>query len=128
MKLLLDTHAVIWWVDQYGLLSPTAHNAIADPNNELVVSAATIWEIAIKVGIGKLKLSQPYRTWMNQVIADLRATTLPITVQYADVQANLPQLHGDPFDRLLVAQSLTEQIPLISNDVMFDDYGVNRFW
>ncbi len=128
MKLLLDSHAVIWWVDQHGLLSPTARSAIADPNNDLLVSAATIWEIGIKVGIGKLKLSQPYLSWMNFAIADLRATTLPITVEYTDVQANLPDHHGDPFDRLLIAQSLSDELTLVSNDSMFDGYGVNRLW
>ncbi|QDS86528.1 hypothetical protein EC9_06920 [Rosistilla ulvae] len=66
MRVLLDSHAVIWWVDQHRLLSPNALAAVADPSNELFVSAATVWEIGIKVGLGKLRLSLPYRTWMNQ--------------------------------------------------------------
>lgn len=128
MKLLLDSHVVIWWVDQYRLISPAARAAVADPKNELIISAATIWEIGIKVGIGRLKLSRPYRDWMNQAITDLRAAILPISVEYADVQANLPPHHGDPFDRLLVAQSEAEKISLVSNDVIFDRYGVSRVW
>lgn len=128
MKLLLDSHAVIWWVDQHGLLSPTAHDAISDPGNELFVSAATIWEIGIKVGIGKLKFSLPYRNWMNQAIAELRATTLPISVEYADTQSNLPKHHGDPFDRLLISQALADQISIVSSDIHFDSYGVTRIW
>ncbi len=128
MKLLLDSHAVIWWVDQHELLSSLAYDAIEEPKNDLLVSAATIWEISIKVGIGKLKLSQPYRDWMNHAITSLRATTLPITVEYADIQASLPPYHGDPFDRLLIAQSRSENLTLVSSDSTFDSYGVNRLW
>ena len=128
MRFLLDTHVVIWWVHQDRLLSVPAHEAIADPQNELNVSAATIWEIAIKTGIGKLKLSRPYRDWMNQAISDLRAKILPISVDYSHAQTSLPPHHGDPFDRLLVAQSIVEQVSIISSDVAFDSYGVNRLW
>jgi PIN domain nuclease of toxin-antitoxin system len=80
MRLLLDSQAVIWYVDQDHLLSTTAHSAITDPNNDLLVSAATIWEIAIKVGLGKLTLSLPYRQWMNQAVTDLDLTILPVTI------------------------------------------------
>jgi len=128
MKFLLDTHAVIWWVDHDNLLNDSAHAAIADPSNDLLLSAATIWEIAIKVSLGKLTLSMPYRQWMDQAIANLGATLLPITVRYADVQAGLPRHHGDPFDRLLVAQAIVEQIPIVSNDPALDPYGINRLW
>ena len=128
MKLLLDSHVLIWWVDQHALLSPTAYAAIEAPSNDLVVSAATIWEIGIKVGLGKLKLSRPYRSWMDRAITDLRAVILPISVDYADVQARLPQHHGDPFDRLLISQSLTEKISIVSSDAHFDNYGVTRLW
>lgn len=128
MRLLLDTHAVIWWVDQDHLLSPAAHAAIADPQNELLISAASIWETAIKAGLGKLSLSMPYRQWMNQAIADLRAFILPITVDYADVQAGLPNHHGEPFDRMLVAQVKVEGIAIVSSDAIFDQYGVTRIW
>jgi PIN domain nuclease of toxin-antitoxin system len=128
MRLLLDSHTVIWWVDQDQLLSRAAHAAITDPANDLLVSAATIWEIAIKVGLGKLSLSMPYREWMSQAIADLGVNVLPITVEYADVQANLPMHHRDPFDRLLVAQAQVERISIVSADPDFDQYGINRLW
>ncbi|WP_417746448.1 type II toxin-antitoxin system VapC family toxin [Rosistilla oblonga] len=128
MRVLLDSHAVIWWVDQHRLLSPNALAAVTDPSNELFVSAATVWEIGIKVGLGKLRLSLPYRTWMNQALTDLRATTLPITVDYSDIQSRLPKHHGDPFDRLMVAQSLADHLSLVSSDTMFDGYGVTRIW
>lgn len=70
----------------------------------------------------------PYRQWMNKVISDLGLTLLPITVEYADVQAGLPRHHGDPFDRLLAAQAQVENVSLVSADAVFDQYGVNRIW
>jgi PIN domain nuclease of toxin-antitoxin system len=128
MRVLLDTHAVIWWVDQDSLLSRASHAAIADPANQLLVSAATVWEIAIKLGLAKLSLSMPYRQWMNQALADLQAALLPITVEYAEVQAGLPYHHRDPFDRLLIAQALVEKVPVIGADATFEQYGVARIW
>jgi PIN domain nuclease of toxin-antitoxin system len=119
---------LIWYVDQDHLLTPTAHAAITDPANDLLLSAATIWEIAIKVGLRKLSISLPYHQWIDKAIADLRLIVLPITVEYADVQAGLPQHHRDPFDRLLIAQGIVEKPPIISADATFDHYGVNRVW
>ena len=128
MRLLLDTQALIWYVDQDQLLTAAAHAAITDPANHLLLSAGTIWEIGIKVGLNKLSLSMPYRDWMNKAIADLGATVLPIGVEYADVQAKLPRHHGDPFDRLLAAQAQVEEIPLVSSDSISDQYGLKRNW
>jgi len=128
MKLLIDTHPTIWYVDQDHLLTSKAHAAISDPNNDLMLSAASVWEIAIKVGIQKLTLSLPYRQWMAKAITDLGLTILPITVDYADVQATLPWHHRDPFDRLVIAQSRKEGIPVISGDPQFDAYGITRIW
>lgn len=128
MRLLLDSHALIWYVDSDHLLSRIAHAAITDPTNDLLVSAATIWELAIKVGSGKLSLSRPYREWMLKAIQDLDAAILPVTVDYADSQARLPNNHRDPFDRLLIAQSQVEGISLVSNEAIFDFYGVSRIW
>ena len=87
MRLLIDSQSLIWYVDQDHLLTPAAHAGIADPNNDLPLSAATIWEIAIKVGLKKLSLSMPYKQWITKAMADLGMTVLPITVEYADVQA-----------------------------------------
>ncbi len=128
MRLLLDSHALIWYVDQDHLLSASAHAAITDPANDLLLSAGTIWEISIKVGLNKLSLSMPYREWMNKAIADLGLALLPISVEYADAQAKLPRHHGDPFDRLLAAQARVENIPLVSSDSVFDQYGLTRIW
>ena len=84
MRLLVDTHVLLWAVDDPMRLSQTVKALLQDPANDLLVSAATIWETAIKVGLGKLTLSQPYRAWMTRALADLGAAILPITVEYAD--------------------------------------------
>ena len=128
MRVLLDSHALIWYVDHDHLVPPIAYATIANPANELLVSAATIWEVAIKVGTGKLTLAGPYRPWITKAISDLGATILPISVEYADYQAGLPFHHRDPFDRLLIAQSLVENIPVVSRDSQFDAYGIVRIW
>jgi PIN domain nuclease of toxin-antitoxin system len=122
MRLLIDSHALIWYVDQDNLVSPPAHAAISDPANDLLFSGGSIWEISIKVGLGKLALSLPFRNWMASAISDLGLTVLPITVQYADVQAGLPRHHGDPFDRLLVAHAVVEDVAIVSADITLDLY------
>lgn len=128
MRLLLDSHSLIWAVDDPSRLSPTATAALQDPANDLLLSAATFWEIAVKVGLGKLMLSSPYRDWMNQAIADLSLAILPVTVEYADAQTMLPWHHRDPFDRLLIAQAVVEAIAIVSADTKFDAYGASRVW
>lgn len=128
MRLLLDTHTLLWAVDDPAQLGPQAIASLHDLANELLLSAGSIWEVAIKVGVKKLELSMPYRQWMLQAISDLGLTILPISVEYASIQAALPQHHKDPFDRLLIAQALSEQIPLVSVDAQFDAYGVTRIW
>jgi PIN domain nuclease of toxin-antitoxin system len=128
MRVLIDSHALIWYVDQDNLLSPTSYAAISDPTNDLLLSAGSIWEIGIKIGLGKLVLTQPFKPWMNQAISDLDVTILPLSVEYVDVQSNLPRHHGDPFDRLIVAQAIVEQVSIISADANLDPYGITRVW
>jgi PIN domain nuclease of toxin-antitoxin system len=128
MKLLVDTHVLIWAVDRPANLSATANMLLRDPSNQLSISAATIWEIAIKVGLGKLTLSQAYRQWMEKAMADLGLDVLPINLDYAEIQAALPHHHRDPFDRLLIAQSIWETMPVVSADTQLDSYGVARLW
>lgn len=128
MRLLLDTHTLLWAVDDPSQVSAPAMTAMADPANDRLLSAATIWELAIKVGLGKLTLLLPYRQWMDKAIADLKLVILPITVEYAARQSTLPPHHKDPFDRLLIAQALVEGIPVVSADVALDPYGVTRLW
>lgn len=101
---------------------------ISDPTNDLLLSAGSIWEIGIKVGLGKLVLTQPFKPWMNQAISDLDVTVLPLSVEYVDVQSKLPRHHGDPFDRLIVAQAMIEQVSIISADANLDAYDITRIW
>jgi PIN domain nuclease of toxin-antitoxin system len=128
VRLLLDTHTLIWSIDDPSRLSAVALAVISDPAKDRVLSAATIWELSIKVGQGKLPLSLPYRPWMDKAIADLKLAMLPITVEYAERQAALPPHHKDPFDRLLIAQALVDGLPIVSADATFDAYGVTRIW
>jgi PIN domain nuclease of toxin-antitoxin system len=128
MRLLLDSHALIWALDDPSRLSSSATIELRDLTNELLLSAATVWELAIKSGQGKLTLSLPYRQWMDRATMDLGLTILPITVEYAERQASLPMYHRDPFDRLLIAQALVDGISLVCSDVAFDAYGVTRVW
>lgn len=128
MRLLLDTHALIWSQDDTSNLSPAAVAALRDPNNDLVLSVVTVWEIGIKTSIGKLSLSKPFRTWVETAFRDLRLVDLPISLDNVERLTALPFHHKDPFDRLLAAQALTEAIPLISADAAFDPYGVTRLW
>ena len=128
MRILIDSHVLIWYVDQDNLLSPASHAAISDPTNDLLLSAGSIWEIGIKLGLGKIILTQPFKPWINQAISDLDVTVLPLNVEYVDVQSNLPRHHGDPFDRLIVAQAVVEQVSIISADANLDPYGIIRIW
>lgn len=128
MRHLLDACSLIWYVDEPQKLSATAHAAITSGANDLYLSAATVWEISIKVGLGKLKLSAPFRPWIEKAISDLSLIPLPITVEVADEQARLPRHHGDPFDRILVATTRVENLSLVSTDVIFDADGITRVW
>jgi PIN domain nuclease of toxin-antitoxin system len=125
---LLDTHTLFWSVEEPSRLSAAALAVLQDPANDRLLSAATIWELAIKVGQRKITLTMPYRVWMDTAIADLKLKILPITVEYAERQSTLPPHHKDPFDRLLIAQALVDGIPIVSVDAAFDPYGVTRIW
>lgn len=128
MKMLVDAHCLIWALDEPSRLTPAAVAALEDPANELLISAGTMWELSIKTGLGKLRLSLPFRGWVEQAIADLGLVVLPITLESCDRQASLPFHHRDPFDRLLAAQALVESIKVVSADAMLDQYGVDRVW
>ena len=128
MRHLLDAHSLIWALDDPRRLGPRAIAILEAPANEMVISAGTIWELSIKVGLGKLSLSLPFRTWMERALVDLDLTVAPITVEVAQRQMTLPFHHRDPFDRLLAAQGLVEAIGIVSADSVFDRYGVDRIW
>ena len=128
MRLLLDTHTLFWSVEDPSKVSATAMSAMQDPANDRLLSAATIWELAIKVGQGKIVLSMPYGQWMVTAVTDLKLIILPITIEYAERQSMLPRYHKDPFDRLMIAQALTDGISIVSADAAFDPYGATRIW
>jgi PIN domain nuclease of toxin-antitoxin system len=128
VRLLLDTHTLFWSAEEPSKVSATAMAALQDPANDLLLSAATIWELAIKIGQRKITLSMPYRQWMETAIADLDLEILPVTVEYAERQSVLPAHHKDPFDRLMIAQALVDGIRIVSVDAGLDPYGVTRLW
>ena len=128
MKYLLDAHTLLWSQDNISKLSPAATAALTDPAHDRLVCIGTIWEIGIKVAIGKLSLSKPFRIWIDTAAADLAMTVLPITLEHIERQTSLDFHHRDPFDRLLIAQALVEDIPIISSVSQFDAYGVRRLW
>ena len=128
MRYLLDPHSVIWALDNPSRLGTGTVTVLENPENELVVSTATIWEMAIKVGLKKLSLSLPFREWMERAVADLGFIISTITLDITAKQIALPFHHRDPFDRLLVAHCLVESIPLVTADAVFDRYDVTRVW
>jgi PIN domain nuclease of toxin-antitoxin system len=124
MRLLLDSHVFLWWLQGSRHLSREARRAIASPTPEAFVSAASIWEIAIKVGIGKLKWSDARGFAIDASIAASGFTELPVTARHAAAVRDLPPHHGDPFDRLLIAQALAESLRVVTADRVFERYGV----
>lgn len=128
MRVLLDSHTLIWAGDDPAKVPAPAMGVMQDPANDLFISAATIWEMAIKVAIGKLPLSLPYRQWLDKAVDDQGLSILPITLDHTERQISLPFHHRDPFDRLIAAQAIVEGIPLVSADAIFDAYVVNRIW
>lgn len=128
MRLLLDTHAFIWWLTDDPSLSRIAHAAIGDTGRNVFVSAATAWEIATKFRIGKLPnhavIAEDVRGW----VAKMAFFELPVTVAHAQLAGALPGSHKDPFDRMLMAQAMAENLVLVSNERLFDAYGVKRLW
>lgn len=128
MTLLLDTHTFLWFVLNDANLGATARTPIVDPQDDVLLSPATYWEIAIKISIGKYRLPGPFEIFMEQQIALNDFDVLPITVAHVSVVATLPFHHRDPFDRLLVSQAMVEQVPILSEDPSLDAYPVNRIW
>lgn len=126
----MDSHTLLWYTLNDPQLSATAQTLILDPAHDVLISPATYWEIAIKVSIGKLTLRQPYKDFIAVCVNRYGFGLLPIEPAHTARVAALPfpPNHKDPFDRLLVAQALVENIPIVSCDVAFDGYGVQRLW
>jgi PIN domain nuclease of toxin-antitoxin system len=120
VRVLLDTHALLWWLSDDPDLSASAREAIAGGGNVVFVSAATIWEIRIKEAIGKLELPEDFR----QVLDDQPFDALDVTAKHAHALAGLPMHHRDPFDRMLIAQARVEKLRLVTRDPRFAQYDV----
>lgn len=127
-SMLLDTHTFLWAASERHLLSAAALELIEDTTNTLYLSIASVWELSIKVGIEKIKLPQPPELFIRMQQQALGFHLLPISLEHAARVATLPMHHRDPFDRLLVAQALTENMPLLSADAVLDAYSVVRYW
>ena len=128
MRFLVDTHALYWYIDGDPQLCPTARTLIQDAANQVLISPASYWEIAIKVSMGKWKLNRSYEDFMDIGLNKYGFQVLPILAAHTSRLIGMPFHHKDPFDRLLVAQALVEQIPIVSADRDLDQYGVTRHW
>jgi len=128
MRLLLDTHTFLWFVWGSPQLPSSTASLITSFANEVHLSMASVWEIAIKVRLGKSVLNRPVNAFLSEQLDAAALLILPITFEHATRVSELPLHHRDPFDRLLAAQSLIEQIPLVSVDAQIDAYEVRRVW
>ncbi|MEY4612725.1 MAG: hypothetical protein RL179_698 [Planctomycetota bacterium] len=128
MRAILDTHAFLWFITNDPKLSSTARVLIADPSNEILISPASYWEIAIKIKLGKYPISVPYLTLITEGIDNNGFKILPIEPKHTAKLTTLDLHHHDPFDRLMAAQAMVEGISMVSADVAFDLYSVHRIW
>lgn len=128
MKFITETHAFLWFITDSQQLSPKAKTLLESPESGRILSAASIWEIAIKTSPGKLLFKKPLEQFLPEQISLNYFQVLNITAEHALRVASLPMLHRDPFDRLIVAQAVAEQLPILSNDAALDAYGVSRPW
>ncbi|HEY0838005.1 MAG TPA: type II toxin-antitoxin system VapC family toxin [Azospirillum sp.] len=128
MRVLLDTHALVWWLAGNPSLPASARAVIADGGITVFVSAATAWEIATKHRIGKLPAVESVVADVEGYIAAQGFVPLPVTMRHGQAAGALPGPHRDPFDRMLIAQAIIEDMALVSNERLFDAYGVRRLW
>jgi PIN domain nuclease of toxin-antitoxin system len=128
LNLLLDTHALIWWLEGSDALSSRAREAIADEANAILVSAASAMEVATKFRIGKLAQAALLAQDFENIIAEQGFAELAITVHHARLAGEMNIAHKDPFDRLLIAQAQAEDMVLVSNEALFDGFAVKRLW
>jgi len=128
VRVLLDTHTLLWWLDGDRRVSRRARHTIADEENTVLISAASAWEIATKVRLGKLPGAIEVAAELPAILRQQRFEPLPISIVHALRAGNLPGPHRDPFDRMLIAQAQDEDLVLVSNERIFDAYGVRRLW
>ena len=128
MKYLLDTHSLIWFFAGHPNLSNKVREIMEDDNHQKLISLVSVWEMGIKQSKGKFNLSLPLEDYINNNIKLEDFDSLPIKLNHVSLITSLPFHHNDPFDRLLIAQSIIENIPILSKDIAFDAYDVNRLW
>jgi PIN domain nuclease of toxin-antitoxin system len=128
VRLLIDTHALLWWLNDEPSLSSAARKAMAESSNELLVSAASAWEIATKVRLGKLPSAEELAADFQGFMLREGFTILDITANHAIRAGLLPGPHKDPFDRMLISQAQAESVPIVTNERIFEAYGVRRIW
>ena len=128
MTYLIDTHTFLWFILGDSKLSAVAYGLMRDPENDIIISPASIWEMAIKIGLKKLDIFQPFDPFVTNELATNSIGLMQIVPQHVAILTTLPLHHKDPFDRLIIAQSLHESLPVIGCDTAFDSYGVPRFW
>lgn len=128
MRFLLDTHTLLWWVDDDPQFSTQARNLIGDTENDCYVSLVSAWEMAIKCATGQLKLAVSVQRYYQEHLPANDFQLLPIDLGHATLVETLPLHHRDPFDRLLIAQAWQEGLTLVSSDTAFDAYGITRVW
>jgi len=128
MKVLLDTHVFLWWITDDPLISPKIKTIMVDVDNELFLCAASIWEIAIKARLGRLQLPENPDSYLTQQMVSNAVQSLSITMQHALRVYNLPDIHKDPFDRIIIAQALLEDMPILTKDDYIPRYGVQTIW
>lgn len=128
MRLLLDTHTLIWWLTEDLSLPASARRLIASRNSEVLVSAVSAWEIATKVRLGRLEAAADLARDFGGYLARERFESLSISTEHGIRAGSLPGAHKDPFDRILVAQAQIESLLIVSNDSLLDGYGVSRTW
>ncbi len=128
MRLLLDTHAFLWFITDAPKLSSRAKNLMEDPENDRIMSVASLWEIAVKNSLGKLELKEPFEIFIPRQLERNAIALRSIEVEHLAKVVKLPFHHRDPFDRLIVAQALAENLSIVSIDSRLDDYGISRLW
>jgi PIN domain nuclease of toxin-antitoxin system len=128
LRALLDTHTLLWWILDDRPLTRIARETIAETNNTMLVSAASAWEIAIKYRLGKLPKAGDLVSNFSSEVENEGFELLPVSAEHGIRAGMLPGLHKDPFDCMLIAQAQTENVPIVSNEAVFDAYGVRRLW
>lgn len=128
MRLLIDTHAFLWFITDSPRLSPTAKDLMGDIENDRIISVASLWEIAIKNSLGKLELKEPFENFMPRQLEHNRIDLLAIEITHLARLVTLPFHHHDPFDRLIIAQAACENLPVLSVDTRLDSYDIRRLW